>query len=99
MLTVPLITDNLAVAPIQLCMRNYSHLSSLDIADMAQDIGSDTIEVLIWSDYYWQLVSGRVIRGDDGPVALHTKLGCVLTGPAQGWAKYIKQYLSTEQVL
>ena len=24
-LTVPLISDNLAVAPIQLCMRNYSH--------------------------------------------------------------------------
>lgn len=68
MLTVPLITDNLAVAPIQLCMRNYSHLSSLDIAD----IGSDTIEALIGSDYYWQQVSGRVVRGDDGPVALYT---------------------------
>ena len=24
----------------------------------------------------------RVIRGDDGPVALHTQLGWVLTGPA-----------------
>ena len=57
------------------------------IADMTQDIGSDTIEVLIASDYYWQLVSGRVIRGDDGPVALHTMLGCVLTGPAQGWGE------------
>ena len=63
-LTVPLITDNLAVATIQLCMRNSSHLSSLDIADMAQDIGSDTIEALIGSDYYWQLVSGRVVRYD-----------------------------------
>ena len=42
---------------------------------MAQDIGSDTIEVLIGSDNYWQLVSGRVVRGDDGPVALHIKWG------------------------
>ena len=56
MLTVPLITDNLAIAPIHLCMRSYSHLNSLDISDMAQDVGSDTIEVLIGSDYYWQLV-------------------------------------------
>ena len=28
-LMFPLITDSLAVAPIQLSMRNYSHLSSL----------------------------------------------------------------------
>ena len=49
---------------------------------MAQDISFDTIDVLIGSDYYWQLVSGRVVRGDDGPVALHTNLGWVLTGPA-----------------
>ena len=49
---------------------------------MAQDISFDTIDVLIGSDYYWQLVSGGVVRGNDGPVALHTNLGWVLTGPA-----------------
>ena len=46
MLTVPLITDDLAVSPKRLCLRNYSHLHSLDVADMAQNVDSDTIDVV-----------------------------------------------------
>ena len=38
-------------------------------------------EVLIGSDNYWQLVTGTVVRGGDGLVAIQTKLGWVLTGP------------------
>ena len=37
--------------------------------------------MLIGSDYYWELVTGRVIRGAQGPTAIHTKLGWVLSGP------------------
>ena len=37
--------------------------------------------MLIGSDHYWQLVTGTMVRGGDGPVAIHTTLGRVLTGP------------------
>ena len=38
--------------------------------------------MLIGSDYYWELVTGGVSRGAQGPTAIHTKLGLVLSGPA-----------------
>ena len=37
--------------------------------------------MLIGSDYYWDLVTGSVCRGDGGLTAVHTKLGWVLSGP------------------
>lgn len=37
--------------------------------------------MLIGSDYYWDLVTGGVCRGNVGPTAIHTKLGWVLSGP------------------
>ena len=48
----------------------YSHLNQFDVADMAQSIEVSSPEVLIGSDCYWQLVTGKVVRGDSGPVAL-----------------------------
>ena len=80
-LTVPLICDSLAAMPVQFCIRNYRQLQELDLADMAQEVGSATTpQVLIGSDYYWQFVRGQIIRGESGPVALQTRLGWVLTG-------------------
>ena len=38
--------------------------------------------MLIGSDSYWSLVTGQVIRGDSGPTAIHTKVGWILSGPA-----------------
>jgi len=40
------------------------------------------VDVLIGSDYYWQLVTGSICRGASGPIAIHTKLGWVLSGPS-----------------
>jgi len=36
--------------------------------------------MLVGSDYYWQLTTGEVIRGEGGPIAINTKLGWVLSG-------------------
>ena len=35
------------------------------------------------SDLYWESVTGRVIKGACGPVAIQTKHSWVLSGPAQ----------------
>ena len=69
-LTVPLICDSLAAMPVQFRMRNYRHLQELDLADMAQEVGSATTPQ-----------TGQIIRGESGPVTLRTRLGWVLTGP------------------
>ena len=48
------------------------------------DPGSDhplEVDVLIGSDYYWELSTGEVKRGATGPVAMGTRLGWVLSGP------------------
>ena len=82
-LTVPLICDDLEATTVQLCM---SHLNQFDVADMAMMAQSTEVsspDVLIGSDCYWQLVTGKVVRGDSGPVALQTRLGWVLIGPVE----------------
>lgn len=60
----------------------FSHLSGLDLADGGQETETTVVDVLIGADYYWSLVSGRVCRGSTGPIALETKVGWILSGPA-----------------
>ena len=60
----------------------YGHLSLLVLADPTHDEMLE-VDMLIGSEFYWAFVCGEVIRGDVGPVALKTKLGWVLSGPAE----------------
>ena len=46
-----------------------SHVGSL----MGED--NVDIDILVGSDQFWSLVSGRVVRGEHGPTAIETKLG------------------------
>ena len=41
------------------------------------------MDLLIGSDVYWEIVTGEVIRGNHGPVAINTKLGWILSVPAE----------------
>ena len=41
----------------------------------------NSIDILIGSDHYWDLVKGESIRGDFGPTAVKTWLGWLLSGP------------------
>ena len=59
---------------------NYAHLSSLELADCSEGTDSDTIDVLVGSDYYWKFVTGETRQGADGPVAVHSTLGWLLSG-------------------
>ena len=82
LLVVPHICDPLTTQNTSTCSKKYDHIAHLNLADISED---DTLEVdlLIGSDYYWQFVTGKTIRGSDGPVAIETTLGWVLSGPAQ----------------
>ena len=81
-LVVPLICESLSSQPIAEC-RDYEHLADLNLADFANASDSLEVDLLIGSDLYWNLVTGRVRRGKDGPLAVHTKVGWVLSGPVE----------------
>ena len=54
----------------------------LELADSADAGDILEVDVLIGSDWYWSLVTGRVIQGKSGTIAIHTKVGWILSGPA-----------------
>lgn len=83
--TVPLICEPLSGMPEQFCPENYNYLSCLDLADPPGGKGQITPDVLVGLDHYWDLLTGEVIRGEDGPVAVNTTLGWVLSGPISMW--------------
>ena len=60
--------------------KNFSHITNLTLAD-ENCLKSSDIDILIGSDYYWNFMKNRIIRGNaDEPAALETKLGYVLSG-------------------
>jgi hypothetical protein len=58
---------------------NHPHLNGIQLADKSN--ASDPIDVLIGSDYYWDIAGGEMIRGNSGPVAISSKFGWLLSGP------------------
>ncbi len=64
------------------CEVRYPHLALLELADSSDGRSPIGIDVLLGSDHYWDLLTGEVRRDTEGPVAISTKLGWVLTGPA-----------------
>lgn len=62
----------------------YEHLSGLELAYSGDVTAILEIDLLIGSDHYWKLVTSRVVKGTGGPTAIETRLGWVLSGPAEG---------------
>ena len=81
-LVVPFICNPLTTQPIDASSENHSHLLGLELADTADATDMLEIDMLIGSDCYWSLVNGRIIKGENGPTAVHTDAGWVLSGPA-----------------
>ena len=77
-LAVPLICEPLRVQPLSHVVESFPHLAQLDLGDTG---GESDIDMLVGLDLYWRLVTGRVVRGEDGPVAVETVFGWVVSGP------------------
>ena len=84
LLSVPSICDPLSCQPIMHASKNFKYLSHLDLADQCPEQDCVEIDILIGCDHYWKLVTGQVLREEDGPVAMSTRLGWVLSGPVHG---------------
>ena len=97
---VPTICDPLASQPIAICIEKTHLLKGSDFADYSDGKSSSHVDILIGSDYYWELVTGSVCRSKKGPTAVHTKLGWVLSGPMlEGYRAQSSTNLITTHVL
>ena len=79
---VPHICEPLVGQPLDKCLKLYPHLRGLRLADDPAD-ETRGIDMLVGSDFYWRFVTGEVLRGEEGPVAIQTTLGWILSGPVE----------------
>jgi len=75
--TSPVICSSL---PALVSVSKYSHLQSLDLADSGK-LQQSGIDILVGSDYYWQVVTGDIVSGNCGPMAMSSRFGWLLSGP------------------
>lgn len=61
-------------------LQQVPHLKGLQLAHPITENENFEISVLIGADHYWSFVQDHVIRGD-GPTAVQSKLGYLLSGP------------------
>ena len=80
---VPVVCAPLKSQPINFAACNYTHLSGIPLADFPAENGQElNVDILIGSDYYWHFLTGGCIKGEqNGPVALDSTLGWILSGP------------------
>ena len=55
---VPTICEPLVSQPITTCVQSHPHLLALELADTSDTGSSLPIDLLVRSDYYWELVTG-----------------------------------------
>ena len=78
---VPKICLPLSQQTIEMAQFTYDHLIGLKLSDSTEGNSNLEIQVLIGGDQYWNFVTGKIIRKFEGPVAMETSLGWVLSGP------------------
>ena len=83
-LSVPLICNPISNQPVTFVCNNCRRFASLELADPCRGDENLGVDILIGADQYYQLVTGEVIYQQNGPAAIHTKLGWVLSGPVSG---------------
>lgn len=61
--TLPLICQPLQGQPVQQVAKDNSCFSGLTLADYRNEGETLDVDILIGSDYYWNLVTGHTIQG------------------------------------
>ena len=84
---VDFICSPLSNHSVEIAQQNFPYLQGLQFADVSPfpEGGSENLEIdlMIGADFYWSFIQSNVVRGEsgNGPVALSTRLGYVLSGP------------------
>ncbi|XP_028409237.1 uncharacterized protein LOC114531819, partial [Dendronephthya gigantea] len=81
-LTVPKICAPLSTT---LDITQYPHLEGLELADdnLLSDGASSEIDILIGSDHYYDIVTGEIERGAEGPCAVNSEFCWLVCGSAK----------------
>ena len=61
-------------------VRNLPHLKGLELAHPKLSLSEFTVSILIGADQFWNLVGDHIVKGN-GPTAISSKLGYLLSGP------------------
>ena len=83
-LIVPTIAARLSNMPPE--DKKLKYLKGLKLAHPVTQDGEFDILFLIGADHYWKIVQNHVVRGN-GPTAVKSKIGCLLSGPIPGDSK------------
>ena len=81
---VPYLCSPICGQNIDLAKATYEHLIDLELADCTNGSNELKVDILIGADFYWDFMLGEVRSGEDGPVAVKTGLGWVLSGVMEG---------------
>ena len=79
-LTIPVICSSIS---LKVEIQRYDHLQCLELADDVHSENNDSRDILIGSDYYWQFVTGNIVKGEQGPVAVESTLGWIISGAVE----------------
>jgi hypothetical protein len=62
----------------------FPQMDGLEFADEING-ASETIDIILEADYYYEVVTGEIIKGEMGPTAVQSKFGSgwLLTGPVK----------------
>ena len=60
--------------------KNIVEYKNLEFADHNESLSTLPVGILVGIDFYHALMTGRIIRSKDGPVACGTRLGWVISG-------------------
>lgn len=85
LLSVPHVCEPLSSSAVDL--EKYFAFENSELADELEYTGLKEPQILIGSDQYWKLLTGETVRSENGPVAVHTRLGWVISGPVDIRAK------------
>jgi len=85
---VPNVCSPITNQVMSIAVEKYEHLRDSQLADYAfgDELNADKpVDLLVGSDTFWLFVEDGLIRGNgNGPVAMKTKLGWVVSGPVEG---------------
>ena len=86
--------------PARVDLNDYPHLENLELADCFDcDSDSESVDMLIGSDMYFEVVTGDIIRGDEGLIAVSSKFGWLLSGPVKVVNDYVTDNISVSNLI
>ena len=79
-LTTAIICETIVCRSLNESVHFYEHLHGIELAKPAGEGELIEFDILIGLDFYWDIITGEVIRGISGPTAVYSRLGWILSG-------------------